>query len=207
MALVASATVAACATAGTRPEDMSAAEHRDHAEMERAEAADASASYDPLATRAVRVTGDPTDFFTYDVEIYNPTLTYKDAAERHQRAAEEHAAAAEALESFEDAQCRQLPPQVRVECPLLGQVRAAHDVADGVEVTLAEGVPKEAFMAHVQCHLAFSHTAGHEGMDACPLFLHGVEATEGEGQVVRFTVDDADAVPELRRRMATHVEQ
>lgn len=205
LALLASATVAGCATAGTRPEDMSAADHLKHADMERAEADHAAARYDPSAARPMRVPGDPTHF-TYDVDTYNPTLTYKEAAKRHQRAAEEHAAAAAALESFENAQCREIPPQVRVECPLLGQVRATHDVANGVEVTLAEGVPKEAFMAHAQCHLAFARTAGYGGMDACPLFLHGVQATEGEGRVVRFTVDDADKVQELRQLMKTHVE-
>lgn len=197
---------AACASSGTRPEDMSAEQHRVHAEQERAAAAAAAAQYNPTATRTRNIAGDPTDF-QYTIEVYNPTLSYKDAAERHQREAAQHAAAAATLENFEDGQCKELPPEVRAECPLLGQIRAATDIPGGVMVTLSPGVPADAFIAHVQCHLAFAHTAGHDGMDACPLFIHGVQATAGEGRTVRFTVDAAALVPELRRRMGTHVDE
>lgn len=197
--------VAACASGGIHPDDMSAEQHRAVASRERAEADEAAAKYDPTATRTRRVVVDPLAG-DYDLEKYNPTDAYRTAAERHHEAAAQHLAAAKVLESFEDARCQGLAHETRAMCPLLGQVHAVRDIPDGVEVTVSPETPLDAFMAQVQCHLAFARTEARGGMDACPLFLPDVHVTAREGNKVDFTVDDGDLVGELRRRMATHVD-
>ena len=63
----------------------------------------------------------------------------------------------------------------------------------------------EAVLAHVKCHLAFAATTGREGMDACPLYLRGIEATS-DGSTIELRSPDPKIREELRARIRTHVE-
>ena len=191
---------------GARPDDMSAAEHREMASQEEAVAAEHQAQYDPTATvvRAGPAHGpEGTDL---DSE-YNPTSRHRGQAMAHRRHADAHRAAAEALEHFEAAECRDVPPQLRSSCPLLGQLQSVENIDGGVRLTFPEGVDLDATASRIRCHFAFGRARGYEGMDNCPLYLPGLAVqTNPESNSLDLTAEDAATVDELRRRAATHVE-
>ena len=88
--------LAACATPGTDPHDMSAAAHHEEATGHEREAEAHAARYDPDAERGRRVTdtGDSSRLVKWTIEYYNPTAVHQDAAERHREHAQEHRKAA-----------------------------------------------------------------------------------------------------------------
>jgi|GEM_PF-1238111 len=206
LATVGTVGLTACASAGSRPTDMSADAHYAAAARERAAAAAAAAKFDPTATRTERIIVDPLAG-DYEARTYNPTAEFQAEAAAHREAAAQHLAAARQLEANEAKQCGALPAEAHTACPLHDQLRAIAPVDDGVELTLAPDASVEDFMARVTCHLAFAQTEHYEGMDACPLFLRDVRARAVDAHTVRFTVDDDDLVPELRRRVRTHLDE
>ena len=158
----------ACATttppaSTVKPEDMSAAAHRQEAARERARADDAYARWQPNARTPLPAAPagsvDGPRMYPIDLYPYNPTDRALADAERHLRHAREHEAAAVALEGFEDAECRDFAPKARAACPLLGPVASIEDRADGVRFVLAPGAPVAAIVAHMRCHLAFARRA------------------------------------------------
>ena len=115
-------------------------------------------------------------------------------------------AAAESLDSFEEAECRAFPPQTRGACPLLGQIESVEDVFGGVRLRFIEGVNVNAAIAHTRCHLAFARTRGRIGMESCPLYIIGVEATRLENSgTVELSVGNEEDLEELRRRIREHL--
>src|SRR5438046_2113205 len=83
-----------CAHRDTRPDDLSAAAHRQVAERESALAA-----------------GE-----------YSPTERHLRTAADHARHAREHERAAAELERFEDSACGPLPAAERAACPVMGPI-------------------------------------------------------------------------------------
>ena len=195
---------AACGGSGTQPDDMSAEEHRAAGDEHEEEAGTHDSRYDPEAQRTGRSIVGTSDF-AYDEGTYNPTAHHQDTAERHRGIAQQHRAAAAALELFEEAQCSMFPPSTRVTCPLLGQTVEAADVPDGVRLRLREGVNADAALDHVRCHLAFARSHGRQGMDRCPLYLPEVSVAPTEDGALILTTRDAEQVPALRERARTHV--
>ena len=200
--------------AGTQPDDMSAEAHRREAKEHFREKAEHRERYDPEARDVPvgRWYGAPpygyrdNDFY-WGTGEYNPTAIHLRQAAEHERHAREHLEAARALEEFEEGQCQASPPETRVVCPLVGQVKAIEDVARGVRVQIAEGVNVNAAVAHMRCHQAFARTRGRVGMDTCPLYLRGVYVERtGQSRAVDLTVSDADDLDELRRRARLHLE-
>ncbi len=126
-----------------------------------------------------------------------------DAQMRHERIARQHAAAAEALRNFENASCEGIAPDDRAVCPLTAYTAGVEDSTGGVSFEVAEGTSAETALAHFQCHIAFARSQGREGMDECPLFVAGVEASAAGGRVA-LTVEDPAALAELRRRAHGH---
>ena len=188
-----------------RPEDMSAAAHREEAARERARADDAYARWQPGARiplpAAPAGSVDGPRMYPIDLYPYNPTDRALADAERHLRHAREHEAAAVALEGFEEAECRDFAPKARAACPLLGPVASIEDRADGVRFVLAVGAPVAAIAAHMRCHLAFARARGYADGADCPLYMRGVEiAVSPDGRAIDVTGRDAALVGEIQQR-------
>lgn len=192
-----------CATTGARPDDMSAQGHRRAAEQHSSEANEHAAEYDPNASDLDYENGDLD--YDFGEVVYNPTAHHRGAAQRHQRHSEDHLAAAQALEQFEEGECASFPPTTRAVCPLLGQVASIEEIGNGSRVHLATGVNTDATAAHIRCHLAYARSQGREGMDRCPLYLQGVQSRKSGESAVDLTVDDDSLLGELRQRIADHV--
>ena len=122
-----------------------------------------------------------------------------DRRERLEREARQHRLAADALRTEEDRSCGEIQPEVRAACPLVERVSGVEEAPEGVQLTLRPDAPRDEVFARVRCHLGFARSHGHEGMDECPLYVAGVEATLEDDGVV-LTASGEDAVAELRRR-------
>lgn len=182
---------------------MSAAEHREHARAEDEQAAAHEAQYDPDAEHQTMV-GSTDSTFAFDIVTYNPTEGHREEASAHREHGAAHRKAAAALERFEEAECAQFPPSTRGVCPLIGQVAGVENVADGVQITIADRANREAIVAHARCHLAFAATHGFEGMPTCPLYVKGVSIQDQDGKL-RLRVDESEDVGAVQRRTAAHV--
>ena len=180
----------ACSSPGTKPDDMSAAHHEAEAAEHHAQAEEHGKQFDPndvaqrpaLQERINPVRTQKSDIY-YPPEIYNPTERHRRAAGAHELVAKAHEKAAAALEKYEDGVCGQLPAATRAMCPLMGQLKTVTDVDGGVHLVPADDVNLDAWAAHIQCHVAYAGTAGHVGMDECPLFARGVRAEKVPGGV------------------------
>jgi hypothetical protein len=187
-----------------KPDDMSAAEHRKEAAKERAEAGEHTHQYDPGAAR-VAPTGaigtSPDGNSQFSASVYNPTETHLARADQHQAHARQHDKAAQALERFEEVECRNLPPSSRAACPLLSPVTRIDDIEGGVRVTLVPGSRVATIVSHMRCHYAYARARGFEERVSCPLYMKGVDIrTSRDGAAVEITTADAKAVGELRGR-------
>ncbi len=162
-----------------RPEELSVEQHRQEAARERMLAEEDYAKYQPGASGPLPggVGGYPDAPRVYPVDVFpfNPTERALSQAEAHLRHAREHEQAAKALETYEEAECRSFQPKMRAACPLLGPVQKIEDLADGVRITLADGVPLAPVLAEMRCHLAFARARNFEGAPDCPLYMRGVE--------------------------------
>lgn len=197
--------VSACATVspGSRPDDMSAAEHRATAERHAAEAAKSDALFDPAA-KATRSPDEREDFGAYE-EVYNPTKVNLEIAEKHREHSRQHRAAATALETFEKQECRGFSTPVRASCPLLGVVERVNNIEGGVRLLLSDGVNTRAAADHMRCHYAFGRTRGRHGMSGCPLYLGDLEISVSGKRSIDVIAKDPAIVEQLRTRSATLV--
>lgn len=223
--------LAACAAQGTRPDDMSAAEHRTEAKERAGQGEAHGARYD-AEHRAHREVWHPdvgeTGAGFFSREVYNPTAVHADHASEHRAHAEEHLAAARELEAFEVQECGMFPKETRAVCPLQGGVVAAEDLdvrprpaslrpkgvptrlawRRGVRIAFVPGTNVEAVAAHMRCHIAFARTRARQGMDACPLYLdsRSLDVRRGaDAGTVELTTSDPALLGELRRRTRRHV--
>lgn len=202
-------TLAGCATtSGTRPADMSEAEHREHAERQEAHAERHEGRYDPNA-RSVRPSSThvgKASAMDWDDKTYNPTAPHLAHAAKFREHAEAHRAAANALASFEEAECKRFSPKTRVECPLLETVTRAEDLPGGVRVFLAEGVPAQAVADHIRCHHAFGLANKFADMPNCPSYVPQVQVNvDPDGKSVVLSGPDDSSAQEIRRRARAHV--
>ena len=190
--------VAGCSSGqAVKDDSMSAEEHRAAAADHHEQGSQHEGESDLATTTST--SGDP--FFGvggYDLDNYHDT-----EADRHHALAEQHAAAAERLEAFEEAQCASFPKATRSKCPLLGTVASVNDIENGAELTLVDGINVDAVTAHVQCHHAFARVQGRQGMDSCPMYVEGF-AVERAGNVLRMTTSP-EQTEELRKRSRAHL--
>jgi hypothetical protein len=192
---------ASCATLPPRssPLDMSAAEHEREAARQEQLAARELAQYAPKA-RSVDYADATSGSFSYP-RTYNPTARHRDAAEAHRGYAAAHRAAARELLAREEEECATIPAGRRAECPLLDLVVDVDPVEDGVRLRLADNAEGAGALRLLRCHLAHAATRGFEGMDACPLFLPGVEAVQrSDPHCVDLVAEDPRRRQELERR-------
>ncbi len=207
LTLLALPLLGACATVspGSRPDDMSAARHRSVAAKHDQKADSHSAQYDPRAERwtngGLSAGGIDDDFST----SYNPTDVHLNRSREHAEHARQHRAAAQKLERFEAESCKAFSRAQRTICPLLGKVAGVVNTPKGVRIDLADGAPRDAMLAHMTCHYAFGRKAGRVGMDACPLYLKGLQIEPVGARSIRITSDDPAVVPKRQQRSKQHV--
>ncbi|MCA9672596.1 MAG: hypothetical protein KC503_43680 [Myxococcales bacterium] len=204
------ALLAGCATTtrGARPDDMSAAKHRQAAKAERDKARRHQKQFDPNAQAAgvTQATGGATaDADAVDV-LYNPTEQHRTAAAEHREHARQHEKAARALLRFENRSCKHITAKVRTACPLLGQVARVQDIEKGARLFLVKGVRIASLLEHMRCHYAYGRTMGREGMSACPLYLKHLSISRvTDANAIDVTASDSASVAEVRKRARTHV--
>ncbi len=186
---------------GTEPDAMSSDDHRQQAaELERQAREHARRSDVRVGNASDERFGHPEG-----IEQYNSTDVYRRLARFQQQRAREHLEAARILEEFEEAECGAFTPEIRVACPLLGQVDGLEDISNGVRVRLSEGTDPDAAITHMRCHLAFARSRGRVGMQECPLYLQGVRVEPVEGsRSIDLVSDNPDDLEALRRRTVLH---
>lgn len=175
---------AACASAGTRPHDMSAAEHERAAKNDDERAKTHTREYDEGAWQPAGDCGEFC-FSTWS----NPAGEHAGLARRHRRLAAKHRAASETLRNAEAEACQDIPERDRDVSPFfhsddivgferLPQAGAEGPVSFRVHFEAIHGVDVDAMQRLLDCHLARNAARGHEApeMPYCPLVPTGVEA-------------------------------
>lgn len=189
--------------AGVKPDQMSASGHRAAAAREKESAADDERRYDPGAARvtALAPVDTPGSAPSLPIVISNPTDRYLRDADQHRRHAQQHEAAARALEKFEAAECRDVAVAERAACPLLGPAASISDVPGGVRVQLAAGARVDALVARMRCHYAYARARGFDEAVSCPLYLPGIEIKASrDGKAVDITASSPTEQREVRIR-------
>lgn len=200
--LLMAALLASCVSnPAPRPDDMSAARHREEAVNERTAARDHLDRYDPHAISAMPAENDER-YISQGVPArhgyYNPSDQQLTEAQRHLRHAEAHERAAAQLEGFEDQKCPGLPAETRAACPLLHDVLGLEDVRDGVRVRFTAAVDVAGTASLMQCHLAYARTRGYP-IDDCPLYVRGVRVERVAGQpAIDILAGDAATATRIR---------
>ncbi len=223
--------LAACGTTspGTRPHDMSAAQHEHEAEAHANMGEQHEARYDPDAvTRRDHCRARVGGTARLDIggicwtSVANPTETHLEQAKEHRRLATEHRAASAALREAEARACagismedRDMSPFDHVEeiasvRPLRedsGPPKARHKRTAGAIVTFraVPGMTAEWLQREVDCHLARNASLGHvvPEMPTCPLAPNGAQArvtSTGNGFAVTIRSDDDGAAQDILAR-------
>lgn len=191
---------------GAKPDDMSASAHQAEAKRHTELAEAHQAQFDPDAVKWDTRFESETDAYDLLPEYYyNPTKGHLTQAEKHLDHAKAHRAAAAELKAFVREECAGFMMKTRAQCPLLGGVREVTDIDGGVRFVVSDGVDPAGLVAHMQCHFAVGRATGRKGMPSCPLYLKELSVRRVGDQAVELTSTDELVVPELRRRIRTHV--
>ncbi|MBK7857840.1 MAG: hypothetical protein IPJ65_04275 [Archangiaceae bacterium] len=196
------AAVLAVSCSHSRPEEMSAAEHRAEARVHQENARREAGQYNPGLTvqgpMAPRRYGDPAG--NESLFEYNPTAKHLETADREMRRAADHLAAARSLEAFEAGACRDLAPAERSACPLLASwVTTVRDTRLGIELELKPEVDAADTHRRLDCHLAYAEAKGFE-RPSCPLFVKGMSIRLRNQRVLVFSGETPQVAKELQEQ-------
>jgi hypothetical protein len=184
---------AGCATAGTRPHDMSAAQHERAAAAADDEATEHASRFDPAQTTSVRQRAGWGEA--------NPTAEHRHEADKLRAEAAKHRAAAQALRDAEARSCGAVPADDRDLGPFFHREdvervepfyanTGRNRTLRGATITYkpVAGLTAEAMQRNIDCHLARNAALGFDApeMAHCPLASRGVQATarDSRGRVV-----------------------
>lgn len=206
-------------TPGSRPEDMSAAHHREAAAAEASLAEQHAAQVPSEARRQCQ--GNFGDAFT-DLpdllcwtSVSKPTQAHMRQAEEHRRSAQAHRAAAAALGEAEKRACDGVAPDDRDISPFehVEDLASAEPLLENGRGTVGavivfrpvRGLTEERLRRLVTCHLARNAALGHvvDAMPDCPLVPKGVDATVTStkaGLAVSIRSDSAATAAEIFAR-------
>jgi hypothetical protein len=229
--IILAAALAACGTTapGTRPHDMSAAQHEHEATQHESMAQEHQAQYDPDAVtrkescrNRLGGTGRTDKGGICWTSVTNPTETHMQQANEHRQLAAEHRAASAALRSAEAQACAGIPPEDRDMSPFehtddiasvqplmepSGPPKARMQRTAGAIITFraVPGMTAEWLQREVDCHLARNASLGHvmPEMPTCPLVPNGARArvtSTGSGFAVTVRSDDDQAAKEILER-------
>lgn len=210
-----------CASNGTAPHDMSAAQHEAMAKQEDSAAEGHQAQSDPNASVTTEKCprGQSNPCWT---STSNPTQEHSSDAESHKEMAAKHRAAAGALAQAEtqsctgiDAQDRDVSPFYHREditsvTPITRTVqhgKHTSTITSGAAITF-RAVPMlttEWLQHEVNCHLARAAAVGYDmpEMSFCPLMLKDVKAgvsSVGDNFLVQVESDDPNTAKEILSR-------
>ena len=220
-ALVMLSSYGACASAeGTKPHDMSTAQHEATAAREETDSKQHGSQYAPGASVESERCSDDGACWT---DKSNPTEQHQSDMLKHKQLAEQHRAAAQALRDAENRTCVGLSEEERVTSPfyhrqdIASVSKAEASVSDGLGTHPAfvggrvvfralPGMTAEWLQRLVDCHLARTAAVGFSmpEMSYCPLMLKGVNATVssvGNGFAVNVTSKDPETATEIWRRI------
>ena len=189
------------AAPAVKPDEMSAAQHREEASRN-VRAADAhERQYVPTGVDMPPAGDGNGPVYNFSIGVYNPTEGHLVAAERLRQHAAEHRQATKRLEQFEAKECKQFPPTTRPACPLLGPVVKIDDIPGGIRAIFAPGARVDAILAHMRCHFAYAQTRGFADTAGCPLYLRGIEIRRGtDAQTIEIVSQDAKVAEAIRQR-------
>jgi hypothetical protein len=224
-------------TPGSRPHEMSAAQHKATAEREEEAAAGHAAQYDPKAgvteTRC-RPGGRTTIRNESDLcwtSVVNPTDGHRLAAEEHRRRAADHRLGSAALREAEARACVGIAPadrdmspfehtdDIESVTPLKLSAHEAphklpHEMLVGAVVVFraVPGMTVEWLQRAIDCHMARNASLGHvvPEMPNCPLVPNGTTATvssTGSGFAVAIQSSNPATAMEILARAQRLVSQ
>lgn len=202
-----------CATPGTRPHDMSTAEHEKAALLAEAEASEHAARFDASQATSTLVCSRA-GCRSQDV---NPTSMHLDEAAQLRHLASEHQQAADALRSEVSRACQgetdgtgPLAPFFRPEYvervePSYRYGRDRAVVGATIAFTKVPGLRAAAVQRDLECHLARSAAAGFSAaeMSYCPLAsrdVHAVAREENGRVLVEIMTGERATAEEVLRR-------
>jgi hypothetical protein len=172
------------ACAHTKPDEMSAADHRAQAAQHEKQARSAEDRFDPDARRSPYPWEIPWTEHTPQ-RLDNPTIDNLRAAEAQRAHAAEHRQAATELEQFEETACVCIPAEGRASCPLVtSYIIRVEEASFGARLLLKKDAPIDRVEGQMSCHLAFAKTRGFSGMPDCPLYRKGVTIRRVPGEQV-----------------------
>jgi hypothetical protein len=182
-------------------EEMTADEHRAEAAVHLEKAREERELYDPSKTMrpAPRAAGSPM-FGQVDVpfEPYNPSDAHMQAADREMIEANQHLAAARALEKFEDQACSGLSVAERSACPLFASaVKQVEWKEGGFKLTFKQASEAAQTFPRLRCHLAFAVANGFD-RPSCPLFVKGTTLRRDGADGIVFEGDSPEVAIALR---------
>lgn len=190
--------------AHTRPEQMTAAEHREEATRHEAEAAQEQAQFDPAQTHEHLAPRTPLAEPGVGLVLYNPTAGHLAEADRQMRAAFEHLKSARQLEKFEDVACTGISVAERTSCPLLApQLESVEEIAQGLALHLKPTAPAKTLAIQMGCHLAYANANGFDRAP-CPLYVRGIRISLKGTRTIELRSLDPTVAREVRleaRRM------
>jgi len=207
---------------GTKPHDMSAAQHDAAANQEMQAASGHAEQHDPAATKQSTECAGRAGCWT---SVSNPTAQHGDDAKRHRELAQKHRAASAALVDAEARACvglseddRDMSPfhhreDIESVSPLVEEVKTGKgttkkEVGATIVFRAVPGLTAEWLQRVVDCHLARAAAVGHDmpEMPYCPLVPKGAKAkvtSVGNGFAVNVSADDAATIAEIKKRAET----
>ena len=205
---------------GTKPHDMSAAQHDAMAKQEDSAASGHAEQHDPHATTTKETCAARAGACWTSVS--NPTSEHDDDAKRHAELAQKHRAAAKALTDAEARACSGISEQdrdmspfyhredIQSVSPLTETVRAGKstsqkEVGATIVFKALPGMTTEWLQRVVDCHLARASAVGHEmpEMSYCPLVLKEAKAkvtSAGNGFAINVSSEDSATAAEIKKR-------
>jgi hypothetical protein len=204
---------------GTKPHDMSSAQHEAMAKNEDAAAEGHAEQHDPNAKETATTCSGKGGCWT---SVSNPTAEHADDAKHHHELAQKHRAASAALADAEKNACAGLSDDDRDMSPFnhrediqsvsdyVEQVKSGKGsttkvVGSTVVFRAVPGLTAEWLQRVVDCHLARAAAVGHDmpEMPYCLLVPNGAKAkvvSAGNGFAVNVSADDAATIAEIKKR-------
>jgi hypothetical protein len=211
--------LACAADPGTKPHDMSTAQHEAMAKNEDAAAAGHAEDHDPNAAKKTTTCPGKGGCWT---SISNPTGEHAEDAQRHRELAQKHRAASAALAEAEKNACAGLSDEDRDMSPFNHRedIQSISDYAETVKsgkgsttkvvgstvvFRAVPGLTAEWLQRVVDCHVARVAAVGHDmpEMPYCLLVPNGAKAkvvSAGNGFAVNVFADDAATIAEIKKR-------
>lgn len=190
---------------GTRPQDMTAEQHRAVAQQEDREAhKEAAAAYSGAPGASALNAGINPELYLYPQGSDLGQNEWSDA-QRLELRAREHEQAAADLERSEDAECKTVPTPQRTTCPLLGSVNEIRDIDGGERVRFNDPARASALLPQMRCHYAYARAHGFSDSPQCALYMQGLDFRQDvDPHAIDIVVvgGGAKATAELRRRVA-----